>query len=136
MTIRLAKADEANEIANIYIASFKSALTSVQLAHTDDEIRDWFEKVFVPKGGTWVGDDAAKLVGFMSLDGDMLEELYLAPDALGVGVGSALMEKAKQLSPAGLKTYTFQVNTLARKFYEKHDFTVVGLVESESTTKL
>lgn len=126
MTIRPAKPDESEAVATIYITSFKTALPSVKLAHSDDEIREWFKNVLVPKGGTWVADSEGKLLGFMSLKDNMLEELYLTPYALGEGVGSMLMEKAKQLNPAGLKTYAFQVNNTARKFYEKHGFVAVN----------
>ncbi|MGH7234671.1 MAG: GNAT family N-acetyltransferase [Candidatus Saccharimonadales bacterium] len=131
MNIRPAELDEVEAIANIYIASFKAAMPAVKLAHNENEIKEWFKKVLVPNGGTWVADDEGNLVGFMSLDDDMLEELYLTPSAQGKGVGSMLMEKAKQLNPTGLKAYTFQINNVARKFYEKHGFVAVSFNSGE-----
>ena len=41
------------------------------------------------------------------------------------GVGTALLRKAAELSPDGLRLFTFQRNERARSFYEKHGFRVV-----------
>jgi len=51
-----------------------------------------------------------------------LDQLYVAPDRLGAGIGSRLLDTAKQRSPAGLTLYTFQVNERARRFYERNGF--------------
>lgn len=131
MLIRPAELNEAEAIADIYISSFKKALPTVKLAHQDQEIRQWFKEVVLPKGGTWVAEDNSQLIGFMTIEGDVLDELYLTPEAQGHGVGSALLEKAKQIYPNGLKTYTFQVNTTARNFYEKHGFKAIRFTDGE-----
>jgi GNAT superfamily N-acetyltransferase len=131
MNIRLAQDAEAKAIADIYTASFKAVLPTVKLVHSDSEIRQWFKETLIPGGGTWVAEDEGALFGFMALDVDMLEELYVVPEARGKGIGSLLLKKAKQLSPKGLKAYTFQVNTLAKKFYEKHGFVVAGFSNGE-----
>lgn len=131
MKIRLAKLFEAIEIANIYINSFKEALPSIQLAHNNEEIILWFRDQLIPKNGTWVAEDNGKIVGFMSLDENILEELYLLPKSQGSGIGSKLINKAKELNPAGLSTYAFQINTFARSFYEKHGFVAVSFNDGE-----
>jgi ribosomal protein S18 acetylase RimI-like enzyme len=42
-------------------------------------------------------------------------------------VGDRFMALAKERQPGGLRLYTFQVNTRACRFYERHGFTVVDL---------
>ena len=54
-----------------------------------------------------------------------LDQLYLAPEWTGRGIGSRLVELAKQRRPAGLDLFTFQVNDGARRFYERHGFTAI-----------
>jgi ribosomal protein S18 acetylase RimI-like enzyme len=51
-----------------------------------------------------------------------LDQLYVAPDRLGLGIGRRLLEVAKDRSPSGLVLYTFQVNERARRFYERNGF--------------
>ena len=67
-------------------------------------------------------DAGGSVVAIMALEGDDLGQLYVHPDWLGRGVGSRLVELAKQQKPGGLRLYTFQVNDRARRFYERHGF--------------
>ena len=61
----------------------------------------------------------------MALNGDYLDQLYVAVDAQRQGIGTRLLEKAKALSSDGLNLHTFQRNEGARAFYKKHGFTEV-----------
>jgi GNAT superfamily N-acetyltransferase len=58
----------------------------------------------------------------MLIDGEYLDHLYVRPEAQRCGVGSALLHKARSLSPRRLALVTFQRNSSARAFYEKHGF--------------
>jgi GNAT superfamily N-acetyltransferase len=58
-----------------------------------------------------------------------VEQLYVDPEHTGAGIGSRLIELAKDRSPAGLQLWTFQANEGARRFYERHGFTVVELTD-------
>jgi GNAT superfamily N-acetyltransferase len=68
-------------------------------------------------------------VGFVALRGDMVEHLYVRPDAQRAGVGRALLEAAKRRRPAGLRLWVFQRNQVARAFYARHGFTEVELTD-------
>jgi len=67
------------------------------------------------------------LAGFLALQDSYIDRLYIHPAHQRRGVGSALMEQAKALSPAGLELHTHQKNTQARAFYERHGFTIAKL---------
>lgn len=69
-----------------------------------------------------------KVVGVLVLDGSELDQLYLAPEYRGRGLGDRFMALAKERRPGGLSLWCFQVNGLARRFYERH-----GFVEVERT---
>ena len=68
------------------------------------------------------------VIGLLALGESWLEQLYLALEWRGRGVGDQLEALAKQRRPEGLKLWTFQVNTPAQRFYERH-----GFVEAERT---
>ena len=48
-----------------------------------------------------------------------------SPSLTGRGIGSALLAVAKRERPQGLRLWTFQSNTGAQRFYERHGFVEV-----------
>lgn len=73
-----------------------------------------------------IDKDADKSVGIMAIDGDHLNQLYIHTDYQGKGIGTRLLNVAKNLSNGILRLYTFEVNKKAQKFYEKHGFEIIG----------
>jgi GNAT superfamily N-acetyltransferase len=68
------------------------------------------------------------VMGFMAMEGDHVDHLYIAPAYQGRGIGDTLLAMAKELRPSGLTLWTFQRNAQARRFYEAR-----GFVASEFT---
>jgi hypothetical protein len=58
-----------------------------------------------------------QVVAYMLIQGENLDHLYVALGWQGLGFGSALVAKAKMLSPHRLVLWTFQRNERARSFY-------------------
>jgi ribosomal protein S18 acetylase RimI-like enzyme len=78
-------------------------------------------------------EDTKKVVGFMAVGGTELDQLYIHVDYQGQGIGSHLLNMAKELSPGKLQLYTFEVNKGAKSFYEKHGFNILSRgIESQS----
>jgi GNAT superfamily N-acetyltransferase len=126
--IRRARAGDAAAVAEVFLRSFHTALPTITLAHTDDEVRTWFATTVLPDAGreTWVAEAADGTVsGMMVLGRDMVEHLYLLPEARGAGLGDRFIALAKERRPDGLALYAFQVNAAARRFYERHGFRAV-----------
>ncbi len=75
-------------------------------------------------------DDRGALAGFMGLDGQELEMLFLAPEARGQGLGRQLLEY-------GIQTFGVpqlgvnEQNPQARGFYEHMGFAVCGRTETD-----
>ncbi|PWI19055.1 histone acetyltransferase [Streptomyces sp. Act143] len=132
VSIRRATAPDAAAAADVWLRSFGAALPTVVRPRSDDEVRDYFRAVVVPLRDTWVAETSGpgnrEIVGVMVLDGDLLSQLYLAPEWRGRGVGDRFVALAKERSPQGLHLWTFQVNKPAHRFYERH-----GFVAAEST---
>jgi len=77
------------------------------------------------------GED--KVVGLMVLGGIELDQLYVHIDYQGRGIGTKLLDMAKELSPGKLQLFTFEVNGGAQAFYEKHGFKIIQRgIEKES----
>jgi len=123
ITVRRATADDASAVSDVYLASFH-ATYDFPLAHSDDEVRGWIRDEIVPTRATWVATDGegGPVVAMMVVGPGELDQLYVAPDRLGRGIGRRLLELAKGSSPDGLALFTFQVNARARRFYERNGF--------------
>jgi GNAT superfamily N-acetyltransferase len=122
--MRRAVATDAAAVADIHLAAFH-ATYAFPLAHGDDEVRFWVRDELLRKTETWVAELDGAVVGYLSLGDGWIEHLYVAPGHTGSGIGSRLIELAKERQPAGLQLWTFQVNAGARRFYERHGFTEV-----------
>ncbi|HEY2980571.1 MAG TPA: GNAT family N-acetyltransferase [Anaerolineales bacterium] len=83
---------------------------------------DYFRNHIVPKSKLWVAMLGAQRVGYMAMQNDFVDQLYIHPDYWRQGIGAALLSHAKNLSPEHVWLFTLQVNMQARKFYEKHGF--------------
>lgn len=66
------------------------------------------------------------VAGLIAIKGSELNQLYIHTDYQGTGIGSRLLNLAKELSPGKLQLFTFEVNKKARAFYEKHGFKIIG----------
>ncbi|MGW2487863.1 GNAT family N-acetyltransferase [Streptomyces sp. NPDC001606] len=130
VVLRRAVAADAPAAADVWLRSFAAALPTVVRPRTDDEVREHFRRVVVPLRETWVAEAAgAGIVGVLVLDGELLSQLYLAPEWRGRGLGDRFVTLAKERSPGGLTLWTFQVNKPAHRFYERHGFSAVEFTD-------
>lgn len=94
-----------------------------------DEVRAWcLGLVDRPDRTLWVAVRGEHQLGFVLLERDWVNLLFVHPDRPGRGVGAALLEVAMSLRPGGFGLRVYQDNQRARAFYLRH-----GLVELEST---
>ena len=74
------------------------------------------------------GNDAAAMIGFVTVDpvSHYLDQLVVAPEFWGSGIGTALVAEAKRISPAGLELDVNTDNARALGFYGKSGFVITG----------
>lgn len=124
MDIRRARRDEAAAIADVWIRSRRASIPAIPPPiHDDDQVRTYFEHVVLPTYDVWVAESDGAVIALLALHGDWIEHLYVDPDRVGAGVGSALLDVAKRERPGGLRLWTFEANAGARRFYERHGLT-------------
>lgn len=133
---RAAALSDADAVADLYLASRKTFLPYAPLAHSDEDVRWWVSNVLIASGGVTVavapqGKYSGGIVGMSAVTRDAdggwgwIEQLYIAPGAVGRGIGSVLLERAKCELSSPIRLYTFQENAGARRFYERHGFVAV-----------
>lgn len=123
--LRPANRDDADAIAEIHISSRREALPYLPNLHSDEETHHWAANVVLPNQDVWVAESDGEIVGYAAIEGAELNDLYVRPGRQGQGVGSALLARARELSPGMLSLWTFQRNKRARRFYERHGFEAV-----------
>ena len=94
--------------------------------HPLADVREYFDTVVVPTQAVWVATAHGKVVALLALDGSTIEHLYVDPEHWGHGIGTRLLVVAKRDRPDGLDLWTFEANTGARRFYERHGFVATG----------
>ena len=120
-----ALAADAAEIADVYLAARNDALPFLRRVHTDEQVRAWIADTLMLQCRVWVARSEQRIVGFLALNNDELEQLYVLPGQYRCGVGSTLLDVAKAESAGRLCLFTFQKNEPARAFYESQGFRVV-----------
>jgi ribosomal protein S18 acetylase RimI-like enzyme len=121
--VRRAVPADAPAVAEAFTAAF-AGLTYLPKLHTADEDRAYFGRV-VAEHEVWVAEQDGRIVGFAALSEEVLEHIYVHPDLQGRGIGSALLDVAKERRPGGFGLWVFQQNTGARRFYERHGLRLV-----------
>ena len=132
-TIAEAQPDDAPAIVAIHLTSRRQAMPYLRRVHEDDDVRGYFAQAVGDRPQAWwVVRHQGQVAAYMLIDGEDLHHLYVSPHWQGQGFGSALLDKAKALSPARLLLSTFRRNENARAFYEARGFRCIGQTEGKN----
>ena len=113
-------------MADCYLRARRAAVPAIPPpAHADEAVRAWSAYTVLPRHEVWLAEADQAVVAMMVLDGDWVDQLYVAPEWTGQGIGTRLLDLAKRLRPGGLQLWAFQSNVRAHRFYERHGFTAV-----------
>jgi GNAT superfamily N-acetyltransferase len=116
--LELADMDAA---ARVLRRAFDHALPKLAGLHTPEEDRWFFRNRVFADCELWGAFDDT---GMIALRQDWIDQLYILPDAQGRGMGSSLLQVAKERFDL-LQLWTFQRNAKARRFYEARGFRLV-----------
>ena len=79
---------------------------------------------WIPQSDTWVYEHEGEVIGFVSLIGNEVGALFLAPNRHGQGFGRALMDHAKSIHKE-LEVEVFKENGIGRRFYDRQGFVTI-----------
>jgi putative acetyltransferase len=119
--------DEDAAIA-LWLRSWQAAYPAIDFAARLAWWRERWRQELVPVAEIVVAEAASGIVGFVTVDPRTryLDQIVVAPECWRSGVGSALIEEAVRLSPAGLDLDVNTDNARAIRFYEKRGFVISG----------
>lgn len=120
--IDAATAGDADALAAVFGAARRAAMPWLARLHSAADDRRYFAECVIGECDVLVVRRECLPVAFLALGNDMVEHLYVRPDAQRAGIGSALLEAAKSRRPGGLRLWAFQRNHGARAFYARHGF--------------
>lgn len=126
LTLRPATDDDVEAIVQVHLAS-RAAAAMPPGIHPEHEVRAWLTERH-RHDEMWVAEGEGGIAAYVRMTATWLDDLYVAPDRAGQGIGSALLDVVKAQRPQGFCLWVFEMNTPARHFYARQ-----GLVELERT---
>jgi putative acetyltransferase len=128
--VRLRRYDAGDEAAAIalWLRSWQAAYPQLDFAARLDWWRERWRSELVPSAEIVIAETDGELIGFVTVDPRTLylDQLVVAPQRWGSGVGAALIAEAKRLSPTGLDLDVNTDNARAIRFYDREGFVVSG----------
>jgi GNAT superfamily N-acetyltransferase len=118
--------DDMQPVARLHRHVRETCLPYLPNLHTPAEDLAFFQEQVFPNSTIWLAKAGPQLIGFAAARQDWLDHLYVDPAWHGRRVGQALLLVAQEGAPE-LNLWTFQQNMQARRFYERHGFTLVEL---------
>jgi len=129
VNIHILDDEKLDEAATVWHESRKSVHTAMGFESerrvTPEESRRVFREIIAPHNQVWGAFLGKQMVGILAICGSEIDRMYVIPSQQREGIGTALLDKAHELSPSGLELHTHQANEGARAFYEKHGFRTV-----------
>ena len=96
------------------------------------EIETMVAGQFLPNAELWlVTDSDDRVVGFLVMDGNMIDALFVDPDVHGRGYGTQLLDHALKLAPAATVDASEHA-TNALPFYLGKGFRITGRSETDA----
>jgi len=122
--VREYRDDDFDAVTILWRIAREKAMPKFQQAkgHFFYEDQAYFKNNILKQNDVWVVGFGDKVVAFIAMAGDFIDQLYVHPDHWRRGVGRLLLDFARERSPEHVWLYTLQVNENARSFYEKNGF--------------
>jgi GNAT superfamily N-acetyltransferase len=131
--LRAAGPADATRVADILIEARAAFMPYAPSVHPDNDVRTWVREQLLPAGGATVAVVSGRVVGIMSVSQESahswITQMSVEPRFVGQRIGSALLAHAMGVLPRPLRLYTFQANTGARRFYERHGFVPIAFTD-------
>ena len=117
----------ARDAVKMWRASKEQALGQKDIHSFNDHL-NFLRVVLIKENKVYLAIDQEPdtVAGLLAISGTWLNQLYIHINYQKSGIGSRLLNLAKELSPGKLELFTFEVNKNAQAFYEKHGFRIIA----------
>ena len=132
VSLRRYEPDDEDAAVALWLRAWQGAYPQLDFAARLDWWRRRWRRELVPSNEIVIAEAVdggeRRVVGFVTVDPrtGYLDQIVVAPECWGAGVGAALLMEAKRLSPSALDLDVNTDNARAVRFYEKHGFRVGG----------
>jgi putative acetyltransferase len=112
----------------LWLRAWQKTYPELDFAERLDWWRRRWRKELLPAAEVVIAEAEGDMIGFVTVDPRTLylDQIVVAPEFWGSGVGSALIAEAKRLSPGGLDLDVNTDNARAIAFYGKQEFAITG----------
>ena len=124
--VREASSQDAEAIARIHRSTFDATYRKFPKLHSAEQDLEHFRSV-LERSRVFIVKQDGQVAAYCAFANGWLTDLYVAPEYQRQGLGTLLLDKAKDES-SELQLWTFQENESARRFYERN-----GFVSAEET---
>jgi putative acetyltransferase len=128
--VRLRRYDARDEDAAIalWLRTWQAAYPALDFVERLDWWRARWRSELLPSAEIAVAEAEGDIVGFVTVDPNTLylDQIVVAPERWRAGIGAALIDEAKHLSPRGLDLDVNTDNARAISFYGTQGFSIGG----------
>ena len=138
MRVEFKYATEADgaRVAQLLIDARAAFMPYAPSPHSDDEVRSWVTTFLIPTNAVILARANGATVGVVATrqenDRSWITHMAVDPPCVGRGIGSTLLRCALCLLQRPILLYTFQANTGARRFYERHGFRAIQFADGRA----
>jgi ribosomal protein S18 acetylase RimI-like enzyme len=134
--LKSATASDSARIAQLLIDARTAFMPYAPSAHTDEEVRSWVAASMVRSGDVILALASGATVGVMATKQECncswITQMTVDPAHVGRRIGSSLLAHALLILRRPILLYTFQANTGARRFYERHGFRAIQFTDGRT----
>ncbi len=112
----------------LWLRAWQAAYPDIDFNARLDWWRTRWRNELVASAKVVIAEAAGVMIGFVTIDPKTLylDQIVVAPESWGSGVGNALLAEAKRISPKGLDLHVNIDNARAIAFYRRCGFVVAG----------
>jgi len=136
LMMREMRAADLPEAIDMWVASWKVAYPSIDFEKRRGWAVDHIADLEQDGSLSFVALNGGRIVGLLVVDPNTgyLDQIVVATDQQGHGVGEALLAHARKQAPDGLDLHVNQDNARAVRFYEKNGFMKSGTGMNANST--
>lgn len=120
--IRVLQKADINRVAEIWLDTNRKAHAFIPASYWERNFAS--VKEMLPQAEVYVYETDQGIQGFLGLNGEYIEGIFVSEQAQSRGIGKCLLDCAKDRKPA-LRLNAYQKNVRAIRFYQREGFQIL-----------